>query len=217
MNQIEIYYFWNNHQKILLDEYFLPSFTSNHKNEFKLIGVQLESSVKEYDFRTPGFRTLMAEKTRKIVDLLKTKKDNDFIIISDIDIYFFENIFEEINKNINLNLDAIFQHEHETFNNKPIVNTGFMLLKGTQKTKDFWNKILNQFESWNNPDDFINEQLFANWFLEDLNFGLFDQKIWCYSHGGFNKNCILHHANVATNLSDKIAQLKEAASLRFKA
>jgi hypothetical protein len=201
MNQIELYYFWNNHQKVLLDKYFLPSFYSKHGDEFKLTGIELESTVKEYDFRTPGFRTLMAE---------KTKTDQDFLVISDIDIYFFENIFEEIYKNITLNLDIVFQHEHETLNNKPIVNTGFMLLKGTEKTKRFWQKILEQFENWANPDDFINEQLFANWFLEDINFGLFDKKIWCYSHGRFNKNAILHHANVATNVSDKILQLEEA-------
>jgi len=210
MKQIELYYFWNNHQKALLDEYFLPSFISKHGDEFRLIGIQLESAVKEYDFRTPGFRTLMAEKTKRIVNILKTKTDQDFLVISDIDIYFFENIFEEIYKNITLNLDIVFQHEHETLNNKPVVNTGFMLLQGTEKTKRFWQKILEQFENWANPDDFINEQLFANWFLEDINFGLFDQKIWCYSHGRFNKNAILHHANVATNISDKILQLEEA-------
>lgn len=202
---MDLYYFWNDAQKLLLEDYFLPSLQKTQK-KIHPIGIEFETKSKNSDFGTLEFRNLMLEKTKHLIELTHTKKEA--FLVSDIDIQFFDDISPELNEAIDKNVDITFQKELQTTG----INTGFMLIQPTERTCNFWLKITTALTVYP-KDQFINEQYFANQFIGDITHNTFDKKIWCWSQGGLywhspeTKNIKLHHANCTKTMQDKIYQL----------
>lgn len=203
MNKIKIYYFWNLNQKELLTNYFLPTFTQYNGDDFELIGEEFENDHEITTFGSVGFKKVIIRKVNSIINILEKTNENEFFVVSDIDIQFFGSITNTILEAINLDRDIVFQKEASTGND---INTGFMLVKSNDTTKQFWKTILGELV---NTDErlFINEQALANRMLGNINSSTFDSTIWNWSQGNLTKNIILHHANCVGDLNGKIEQL----------
>lgn len=203
MQNINLYYFWNDFHKIFLDDYFLPSFNMYHNGDINLIGKKFEESNTHCLFGTPEYKKLLTERAHYLIELMKTTEKNNFFIFSDIDVQFLGNIKNTIDNMIALDRDIVFQREDSkgTF-----VNFGFMLIKSNDATLRFWKEILSRLES-NNYSCSINDQNIGNTLLGMINYTTFDKTIWNWSQGELNKNILLHHANCISDINGKIDQL----------
>lgn len=134
--------------------------------------------------------------------------ENEFFVVSDIDIQFFDSIYDTIIEYMNKNNDIIFQKENS---GGDTINTGFMLIKNTKQTKEFWINILNDLKS-SDENFFINEQALANLKLDQILSDTFNGTIWNWSQGSLNSKIILHHANCVATTQDKILQLEHVKS-----
>lgn len=204
MNKIKLYYFWNLNQKELLENYFLPTFKQFNDNEFELIGEEFNNDHEISSFGTVGFKKVIIKKVRSVLNILNNGAQDEFFIVSDIDIQFFNSIHETILDAIKLDKDIVFQKEHSHGDE---INTGFMLIKTTDTTKQFWSNILEVLET-SNEGFFINEQAIANMRLNEINSGVFDNTIWNWSQGSLHNKIRLHHANCTASTNDKIEQLE---------
>ena len=204
MNKIKLYYFWTKNQEELLTNYFLPTFLKYHKDNFELIGEEFSNDYEISHFGSVGFKKLIIKKVNAIIRILENTLENNFFVVSDIDIQFFSSIYSTIIEAISLDKDIIFQKEQH---NGDVVNTGFMLIKNTQISKIFWSNILNELE---NTDErfFINEQALANIKINEINGGVFDNTIWNWSQGSLHNRVKLHHANCVATTKDKILQME---------
>lgn len=200
---MKILIFWNEHQKKLLNQYFLPTFYKFNKNDFELVLIEFETKTTNSIFGTIDFRKLMFEKVEKLINFMGNLKSDEFFIVSDIDIQFFGQIKSEIDDNVKLDYDIVFQKEQKNEG----INTGFMLIKNNKNVISFWKKILLDLK--NHPSGvFINEQKLANDYKDDLKWNVFDDKIWNWSQGGLKKNILLHHANCVITIEDKEKQME---------
>ena len=203
MQNINLYYFWNDFHKVFLDEYFLPSFNEHHNGDINLIGKKFEQSNVHCLFGTPEYKKLLTERAHYLIELTKTTEKDNFFIFSDIDVQFFGNIKKIIDKMIDLDHDMVFQKEDI---DGRFVNFGLMLIKSNEATLKFWEEILIRLES-NNYSHTINDQNIGNTLLDLINYSTFDSTIWNWSQGNLDKNIILHHANCVTDIKAKIDQL----------
>lgn len=198
---MNIYYFYDKKSQCLVDNYFLPSI-KQFNNQLQPIGMEL-SSVENSDFGTLGFRSIITNKVKHIIDIIKN--NINAFIISDIDIEFFGSIQKYI-ENIPDDIDMIFQNE----SGSEKINTGFIYIRPNEKVLEFWNDVLKQLESFN-PNEFINEQKIIDKKLKinnEIQYWTFPIVVWNWTLS--NKppdNIVLHHANCATNIADKIIKL----------
>lgn len=201
MNSYNLYYFYNSHHQIMVDEYFLPSFKQHHRDEINLIEVIFEDSVEKSIFGTQQFKKLTSEKINKIINLIMSENSDNKFITSDSDVQFFGNIYDLISDFSNKNYDIVFQKENKDGG----VNTGFMLITPNQNSLNYFKKILSLINETN--DSRTNDQLIGNEILYMINYTTFDETIWNWSQGDLKKHIKLHHANCVSPVEDKIKQL----------
>jgi len=204
MNKIKLYYFWTKNQEELLNNYFLPTFLNHNKENFDLVGEEFSNDYDISHFGSVGFKKLIIQKVKAIINILDNSLENEFFVVSDIDIQFFDSIYNTIIEYMNKNKDIIFQKENY---GSDAINTGFMLIKNTKQTKEFWIDILNDLKS-SDENFFINEQALANLKLDQISSDTFNGTIWNWSQGLLNSKIILHHANCVATTQDKILQLE---------
>lgn len=202
MNSYNLYYFYNSHHQILIDEYFLPSFKEYNKTGINLIGINFEKSINKSLFGTESFKRLGAERVSKIIDLIKNEEKDKQFIISDVDIQFFGDVYETINEIANKQYDVVFQKE----NKNEGVNFGFILITSNESSLNYWEKVLSVL---NDPttDVRVFDQSIGNENLNMINYTTFDESIWNWSQGDLKKHIKLHHANCVSPVEDKIKQL----------
>lgn len=202
MTNFNLYYFFNNHHKVLVDDYFLPSFHKHNKVGINLIGVNLSENTSISYFGTNAFKNLMIERVSKILNLIETDEKGKKFIVSDSDIQFFSDIYPTILNVSNENYDIVFQKETKTEG----VNFGFTLISSNQNSFDFFKRILDVLT---NPstDSTMNDQTIGNKFLDIINYSTFDESFWNWSQQFLKKDIKLHHANCVTILDEKISQL----------
>jgi hypothetical protein len=204
MSKIKLYYFWNKNQEELLTKYFLPTFLKYNKENFELVGEEFSNENNVSHFGSIAFKKLIIQKVKAIINILDNSLENEFFVVSDIDIQFFDSIYDTIIEYMNKNNDIIFQKENS---GGDTVNTGFMLIKNTKQTKEFWINILDDLKS-SDENFFINEQALANLKLDQISSDTFNGTIWNWSQGLLNSKIILHHANCVATTQDKILQLE---------
>ena len=191
-----VIYFYDDNQKMLKEtfeltfKYFMPNI------EMKPIKFDYKSNSS--NFGTLDFKNLMIEKILKGREYIQNNFGN-IILISDIDIIIYNN-FEHL-LNLEEEYDIIFQKENKK---KNCINTGFILLRCSQKTLDLWDNVFNIFNNFK-KDQFINEQEIINNIIgkSNLKWKLFDDKIWAFSNNPMPSNLYLHHANVTKKNSNK--------------
>jgi hypothetical protein len=212
----KVYYFWNDHQKQLLGDYFLPSFLNYNDGDFELNGIKFDEDFGNTAYGTSGYKRLIIDRVKKLISILKKNNEGEFFIMTDIDVQFFGSIKDIINDKVDCDFDMVFQSESPF---DKIVNCGFMLIKTTQSTIKFWENILNTILSFHDGH-FIHDQHVANDMLKEtpncIKWDRFDSRIWAWSYGGLNKDILLHHANCCSSIIDKNDQLSYVKSYIYK-
>jgi hypothetical protein len=156
-------------------------------------------------------------------------KINEYFIFSDIDVIFYTSFLENIDNIIKNQEDILFQME--TINHD--VNIGFMIIKNTEKSKAFWNKIYNIVEKNKYIDKngcekikhkrgdgsgqfIVNDIIYSK--DPGIKWSRLPSSFWSRSIGlkKLNKDIYLHHANCANSTEEKLNQIsdiKERVSL----
>lgn len=209
----KLFYFWN-HEQITLKNNFESSLL-NH-SYLELIPIELKTKISTSNFGTKDFKKIITEKIHIIVKQIIPRNMGKKVVISDIDIQVFKS-FEFIFCDYKM-YDIVFQKEGTNLG----YNTGFMLIKCTEKILNLFQVILDTLN--NSPTNkFINEQKIMNDVINnyDINHTHFPDTIWAFSNKPMpnKKDIILHHANVTlpsknyTSLQKKLKQLADIKNL----
>ncbi len=200
MGLMKFFYLWNDHHKELAGRFFLPTFLEHNAEKFALEGVKLSEPDESVSFGTRQFQKMTAEKAKAIADI--AKKEKSPFVVSDCDIQFFGPISGDINEADKLEVDVVFQKESDIHG----VNTGFMLIRPSEKVSSFWDSVVSELCDAN--EEKINDQHVVNRKLgrSGLSHGLFGPSIWAYSQGNLGRHVLLHHANCTMGLEAKIRQ-----------
>jgi hypothetical protein len=198
----KIYCFVNDEHRILLDNYFIPSFNKHHTH-IDIVVRKFDTVVSDNTFGTIGFRKLMIEKVEQVMDLIRNNTDS--FIVSDVDIEFFDSIHNIINILDKKSQDIFFQQEHQPQDKQ--VNTGFIFIKPNSRVANFWSTILDLIKNY--PlTSFFNEQQAINISKDTINWGVFDRTIWNWTMPKINIAWIkMHHANCTKTVDEKIDKL----------
>jgi len=174
---------------------------------------ELEVTIKRYQHSGPYkwgsqlFISSIKEKLNMIIEAISHNLGK-IILVTDIDLQFFNNCQKHVLSAI-AEKDIIFQSERYPFSR--IVNPGFMAIRCNERSLLFWNRI-NSIDIKKYPRfemSVINNVLQEK--TVNIRWGVFDNRIWAYSHGIESLNpfrVIVHHANCAGTLELKIKQFE---------
>ena len=195
------------------------NFENSFKDDFKKNAIKLETfktSVAGNDLKNPVSRGKTRTtgggldswlfKTGMVIDAI-SNNFGEVIVISDIDIVFYDKCIPTILKTIE-NVDISFQRENPRRN----VNIGFIAIRCNDTTLNFW-KTVRQVCMDNNTWDqkVVNQLLYKDKY--PIKWNRFPPRIWCRTQRKLPKNIILHHANLAGTKAKKYNQFKKVASL----
>lgn len=141
--------------------------------------------------------TLWEFKTLMTIDAIR-ENQNDFIIISDIDVQFFKPIVPILESLPQL--DFRFQIDPDKN-----YNLGFQLIRCNQNTLEFYKSVLKRIREENKWDQFIvNDNLK---YFPDLTFGFLPESFWAYDGKSPPSDMVLHHATWASTCNEKLKQM----------
>jgi len=211
--RVKLYTLFTPSHAVLFNDWFLPSISALH--EYDLVLEKHDQECKTAEFMSPGWK----KTTRRKVNLiLRAIKENwgSFFVYSDVDIQFFKSTLPAIRDALATH-DMVFQQDTP----EKKICTGFFACKANQKTKIFWEmvgKIMDVFPIYS-------DQASVNLLLEkaefaDLSWDLLPES---FLDGGaltgetwkpgdacnIPRDVILHHANYAVGVNNKIEQLKQ--------
>lgn len=172
---IDIITYCDNHQKILKDLYFKPSFNLYLQNSFNHIDIVYNNdldSIKEIGFGSKVFQDMIYKRWSILIDHIKQNFDtNKVSVFSDIDIVFFGNFYDYIDNTLfkvqktnyswhqaqeNL-IDIYFMPESPSPNPKNRmnynINAGFFIFRHSQGTLDFFQYVLDFMSQQNLKED----------------------------------------------------------------
>lgn len=196
-------YFYDNNQEILKEtfedslKYYIP--------DVELLPIKFNYLSASSNFGTLDFRNLMLEKVSRVKEIIlqNIEVETEFLI-SDIDIIVYNNFSDHLI--LNNYYDIIFQKE----NRNSGINTGFIYLKCSQKTHNFWELVEKKMQEYCSGQ-FVNEQAIINNEINNSNlkWKLFNDELWAYSNQPVPENVLIHHANCTVPLFNKSSlQLK---------
>lgn len=145
----------------------------------------------------------------------ETKPDEVFVF-SDIDIVFYSKCKQIILHEIQ-GKDIVFQRETKHHG----VNSGFIAIRNNFSSKKFWEDInsrikrrdLKVLDGGSKELEEAVDQCLANILLYDnyhpeISWGRFPSCFWNWSQGDLKPDIVLHHANWAVSLEQKINQFE---------
>jgi len=243
---MKIFYTYTNNFKILLD-YYLESIHDTCLDHFPInfdyiYDIEKEQKIQGNDIQ-PGGGHYGCIARKNLIDYALTKtQTNEYFILSDIDIIFYQPIvpyIKELIKSMN-DTDIFFQKEIDILDKKyrmSQVNIGFMIIKNTKSVKYFWDSIYDQIFK-----DYLWEQPTTNLFLQNNyktdieifhkqteslpSVSVLSEDFFCMSqincifdnNTPLPKNMILHHATCVLSIEDKLKQfdqIKSAMNQRY--
>lgn len=205
---MKIYYIYNND---FLD--MKTHFVRSMKDDFEHKPFFMENVKLDITYPAGGIE-FWKFKTQMIIDAIKENiTDNSVIVISDIDIQFFNPVIPIIEKIMAFN-DMAFQQETELKG----LNIGFMTIRCNSITLLFWETVLYYITSRNLWDKVVvNDLAINNGYLFPLKFIRFPPQIWNSGHKNMPKNIYLHHANIIGTQQDKFKEMKRVVNLLIAA
>jgi hypothetical protein len=183
------YYFHNTNQTVLKEafeysaRFFMPI--------LELRPIEFHTKVSSSNFGTLEFRQLMMEKVVRVKEIIKTHMlEEKTILVSDIDIIIYSDFSHLIQ--LPPTIDVMFQKENSTCS----INTGFIMLKCSPQTYQFWCDIETKMLEVDSSI-FVNEQVIVNQIINTslLKWALFPNEIWAFSNDPKPETIFLHHAN----------------------
>jgi hypothetical protein len=211
---MKIYYYYDD-AFADMKENFEASFKDDfEKNAIKLetfktsvVGTNRKTPISSGKNRTTGGGLASWDfKTGMVIDAIQNNI-GDIILISDIDIVFYDKCIPTIHDTIK-DVDISFQREKPRHG----VNIGFIAIKCNETTLNFWKTVREICLTTNTWDQqVVNNLLYKNRF--PIQWNRFPPKIWCKTQGKIPHNIILHHANLAGTKSQKYNQFKKIRNI----
>lgn len=212
-------YYTNSHKKIY-ELFFLPSYNEFLNEDFKLVNSEYDQITEDISYGTNGFNQTMIGKIEHILKNIDTD-DKEPLVFSDCDVQFFQNISNDLKKEIE-DYDIKFQDDIVC------VCAGFFICKQNENVKFFFENVLNNLKN-----SFINgydDQQIINSFLRsgkyNLKHGLLpknkyftvassnNSKQWTGESFIIPKNILVHHANWTVGIENKLKLLEYVKSNR---
>lgn len=159
--------------KYLYKDYFLLSF-NEHLSDHKLVAKYLDQYSDTGVRGSDGFGRTMIEKIEFILENIDIE-NNEPIIFSDCDVYFFDELEE----------DMLGDFDIKFLQNNERISTGFMIFKQNEKVKEFFEyvlEVLNDNTTDNSVRKGIDDQFIINSIFKQDNIDL--------KHGFLNENYI---------------------------
>lgn len=193
------------------------NFEASFKDDFEKKAIKLEhlktskSGQNKQSRTTEGGMDSWLFKTGMVIDAI-SNNFGEIIVISDIDIVFYDKCIPTILKTIE-NVDISFQCE----TSRRTVNIGFIAIRCNETTLNFWKTVRSQCKETKTWDQkIVNKLLYTKKY--PIKWNRFPAEIWNKSQekassGGMPHNIILHHANCAGTKEEKLAQFSEVESL----
>lgn len=161
-------------------------------------------------------------KFNTIMNGFKETDKNEYFIFSDIDIIYYRSFLPDLNLIIRNQEDILFQRELV----KNGINIGFMIIKNTQESINFFHKTFNIIEKLKYVDSKGCEQIkhkrgngAGQFVINDIlnktpkviKWSKLPTSFWSRSIGldYLNENIYIHHANCAGTVEEKINQFIE--------
>jgi len=197
-------------------------FLDNLKDKFELFDIKvdsprLESNIND-DLKFGGGIEMWKSRANNIIQIIRTLKNNESFIFSDIDIMFYNPCIPSI-EDLTKTHDILFLRELYDGVHIPQggnINIGFSVIKANQKTYNFFCDVLNEItktKKW--EQKIINEFLYQKNDY-DLKWDLLPHTFLSTSVGinNLNKNTILFHANCALTLESKFGLINYANNIQ---
>ncbi len=218
--RIKLYALYTPSHKKFLDEWFLPSL----QDDIELKITCYDQECPDGAFMKRGWRKTMLHKVELVLQAIE-ENWGQYFIHCDVDIQFFAPIRERIDYAMH-GYDMVFQRDNLTGS----VCAGFFACRGNERTRGLWQEIRRRLIETLDSDDEssrgIQDQTILNTLIRGKNpFGIqwrflpesffgggtFSGKRW---KPGMNlhvpEHPVMHHANFAVGIEDKLAQLEFA-------
>jgi hypothetical protein len=180
--------------------------------------INIHTKIAEFDsegFRSPGWYKLVRTKVQMLQSIFDESEDESVVGMIDCDIQCFSpesvlEVWEMMKKSENdyLSLAESCCKDHEGLwfeTDRDEANTGFVLIKKTQKTQVFLQEVLSKtFE-----EKFYGDQTAINESLRSMKLKKVLLNPCLFLHGCCSpgKNIIMHHATCAFNFQQKMDQI----------
>jgi hypothetical protein len=222
LNRMNIHVFCNDGQKVLYDSYFLASLKDPWTACYHAL-----PNIGAVDFGTKDFQRLIHKKLETLVnEIFTAERDNEFFILSDVDIQFFAPCDSVVRETMR-GADMALQSEDGN-RMKPNANTGFICMRPSAEVQKFWSGVELQLRDGIGKSEFTNEQATVNKMLRaasSFKWAMFPDTIWAFSNFNLRprqhefNGILLHHANCTepvdgkSSLAQKIEQLDKISLL----
>lgn len=211
---MKIYFFSTPHFDIIRTQ-----FINSIKDDWELKEHRLDNFSTQNDLG--GGMPALFSRMHIIFSAFEETKENEVFLVSDLDVVFYAKCTEQILDCID-NRHMCFQRELQDSG----INIGFMAIRNTKETKNFWQDINTRLEKrdvsikdgGSKELEGIIDQYLVNILLHEnyhpeVNWSLFPNSFWNWSQGMtnsyiLNKKIVLHHANCAIGIEDKIKQFE---------
>lgn len=195
--------FYTNSHKKMFDDYFKPSMENYG---FELITMEGHQYSSDGNYFTEGFNETTSDKINFLSETLDTLPENEFVLFSDVDIIFLNDISDYINQY--KNYDMVFQNGYGG------LNTGFFLIKNISKVRELLKKVVEVCHQYHD------DQLALNAVIKFFNIKhtMFDDKIlspaaiigpkvWTGEELEINEEVLVFHACWCAGVDNKIKLL----------
>lgn len=204
---MKVYTFLTDTHKVFLN-HFINSFPFEENLDLEIRFLSQDCIDGKY--HSDGWNVTMKKKIQYIIDSLKQTKDNELFVHSDIDVQFFGEIKNDLEKLMEENnYDILFQNDGHQ------VCMGFFVCRSNETTKNFFEKVYNNLH--NHRDD----QFAVNYYIKNfnINWGILPERyfsigvknnVWMGQPKNFviPQDIIMHHANFTEGINNKIKLLE---------
>lgn len=193
---IDIITYCDNHQKILKDKFFKPTFNLHLRESFNHIDVIYNTdldSIDKFGFGSDIFQEMIFNRWYMLIDHIKQDCDNKkFSIFSDVDVVFFGNFYSDIKTTCasKRDIDIYFMAENHrairSYKNNYDINAGFFIFRHCQNTLSFMENIIEFMTKQKLKED----QIYIRQLLKEKyhsNISLLDSGIFSANNGPIQK------------------------------
>jgi hypothetical protein len=161
---IDIYYIVTNSLKELEENYFLKTLKEKCPN-FTPKGILYKPKKENIgNFRDEDYLDTLIFRSETVIDLVKNNT-NKIIIISDVDIIFLKDFYDFVIENIK---DKDILHMRDGYFERNVINGGFTVIKCNDKTKSFYETILNKTKNSKNKF-YLDQDAILDYYYKDKN------------------------------------------------
>ncbi|RBL89640.1 putative nucleotide-diphospho-sugar transferase [Chitinophaga flava] len=157
-DKIPLLTYYSPSHKILFDRFFLPSYNQYLSNSFELV-IKTSDQLCNGEFGSINWNKQMKEKISFVNDFIQLT-DAEYVVFSDVDIIFFDDIRYEIINEL-AHDDIAFQNDGGELSINHNLCCGFFICKIHSQTRAFFNALLSNY------NDRYTDQQNMNYFLKN--------------------------------------------------